>query len=145
MEDWTEKYRPKRLDEIVGNEHAIAIPVLRRTSLNPWIAKEIDYPLTPAQKTEFLIAKIKAKLVPIFEPNIWVWLPYQQYTVSLHEIMYLTKGRNRSLRILTDNEFPWFTNPVIQTYAYATGMDLDGLYKSYTQLIDTLCSTLTVY
>lgn len=24
MEDWTEKYRPKRLDEIVGNEHAIA-------------------------------------------------------------------------------------------------------------------------
>ena len=34
MEDWTEKYRPKNLDDIVGNERAI---IELRKWANSWI------------------------------------------------------------------------------------------------------------
>jgi len=48
MEDWTEKYRPKSLDEIVGNEHAI-------TELRKW-ANEWNKG-TPKKRAIILIGK----------------------------------------------------------------------------------------
>lgn len=113
------------------------LPVRRRTSLNPWIAKEVNYPLTRKQKTAFVLARIKAKLFPIFEPNIWVDLPIGCPT-HLDEIIYLTPGKQKTLALLTDNEFPFYTNPVIQSYAYAAGFDLDAIYEKYRELLNVI-------
>ncbi len=110
-------------------------PVSRHTSLNPYLAKEINYPLTIKQKLQFVGAKLKSKMMPIFEPNIWVDLPYVRHSFAVQRLIYLTEGKGKSLKLLTDNEFPFYTNPAIQTYCYASGYDLDGVYKKYTKLI----------
>jgi len=123
-------------DENVILADGIAYPVARRTSLSPWLADLISYPLTDKQELAFFFAKLRAKLFPIFEPNIWVDLPYERFAVKIDEIIYLTDGKQKSLRLLTDNEFPWFTNPLIQTYAYAVGLNLDKIYAKYKKLLD---------
>jgi len=122
-------------DENVVIKNGIMYPISRKTSLNPWIAKEINYPLTLKQKIEFSIAKIKSKICPIFEPNIWVDLPYERHAIKLDYLHYLTEGKGQSLLTLTNNEFPFYTNPVIQSYAYASGFDLEGIYAKYKRII----------
>lgn len=124
-------------DENVIVKDGIAFPVARQTSLAPWNADKLPNGfLTNKQRVLFVLAKLRAKVFPIFEPNIWVDLPYPQYAIKVNKIKFLTEGLNQRLRILTDNEFPWFTNPLIQTYAYATGMNLDILYEEYKGIID---------
>jgi len=125
-------------ENVIYYSMGIAQAIKRKTSLNPWIAKEIKYPLTFKQKIDFAIAKLKSKLFPIFEPNIWVDLPYKHHDTPIDKIIFLTPGENKSLRLLTDNEFPFFTNPVLQTYAYASGWNLDEVYNKYRRLLDAV-------
>jgi hypothetical protein len=126
-------------DENVIVKDGIAYPVKRSTSMSWWLAEKVSYPLSVKQTVAFFLSQLRSLVVPIFEPNIWVDLPYERKPVYLTKITYLTPGENQSLRILTDNEFPFFTHPLIQTYAYATGFNLDGVYQRYKELIDQLC------
>lgn len=123
-------------DEQVIIKDGIAYPVAGRTSLSPWVANHVHYPLSRKQKIDFMFKKARAKVLPIFEPNIWVDLPYKREPVKIERIIWLTPGKKKSLALLLDNEFPWFTDPVIQTYSYATGLDLDKIYAEYRRLID---------
>jgi len=127
-------------DELVIIDRTLtATPLLANTSLSWHTAKKINYPLTFSQKLDFVFTKLRAKMFPIFEPNIWVELPYKRKRIKIDKIIYLTEGVN-SLAILTDNEYPFYTNPVVQSYAYATGWDLDGVYRKYRRLLDVLSS-----
>ncbi len=111
------------------------IPVIRKTSLSPYLAKEVNYNLTFSQKIGFVVARLKHTICPIFEPNIWVDLPYERKSFKLDKIIYLNQGIGQSLLTLTDNEFPFITNPVLQTYSFACGFNLQGVYEKYKQLI----------
>lgn len=122
---------------IVSKEKRIR-PVWRRTSLNWYVARQVDYPLTFRNKLDFIFKRIRAKILPIFEPNIWVDLPYPKHSWTLDRLIFLTEGKNKSLALLTDIEFPFYTNPVLQAYSYATGWDLDGAYKRYREILDAI-------
>jgi hypothetical protein len=124
---------------IVDSKTMVVSPVRRYTSLSPILAEIIQYPLTRSQRIKFAMAKARAKLLPVFEPNIWVDLPYPRHSFQLDNIIYLTKGKNQSLLLLTDNEFPFLTNPLIQAYAYASGFDLQGIYDKYKEIINVIC------
>ena len=122
-------------ENVIVDNNLWCYPIERKTSLSYWLAKQVNYPLTFRQRIEYVIARVKHKLCPLFEPNIWVDLPYKRYDFKLHNLIYLTEGKGKSLLTLTNNEFPFYTNPVIQSYAYATGMDLDKIYRNYVTLI----------
>lgn len=125
-------------ENIIVTKEKMIIPVKRKTSLSWHLAKQFDYPLTFSNRLDFVFKRLRAKLVPIFEPNIWVDLPFNRHSFALDTLIFLTEGKNKSLALLTDVEFPFFTNPVIQTYAYATGWDLDGIYRKYRGLLDAI-------
>lgn len=122
-------------ENVILTKNKQVIPVKRSTSLSPKLAKDISYPLTLAQRLRYIFTITRSKLLPIFEPNIWVDLPYKRYEFFIDKIYLLTKGKGQSLALLTDNEFPFYTNPVIQTYAYASGWQLDEVYKLYRKLL----------
>lgn len=122
-------------DENVIIANRRAFPVVRKTALSRWLAQRVNYPLSTQEQIRMILAEIRSMFLPIFEPMIWVDLPYEREAILIDQILYLTDGKNRSLQILTDNEFPFFTNPVIQTYAYATGWNLQGTYDRYRELM----------
>jgi len=122
-------------ENIIISKTLWCYPVERKTSLSYWLAKEVKYPLTLRQKLSYIPIRLRHKLCPLFEPNIWVDLPFTRYDFKLHHLIYLTEGEGKSLRLLTDNEFPFYTNPVIQSYCYATGLNLDEIYNKYKNLI----------
>lgn len=109
-------------------------PIKRKSCLTRKQLKNVDIYLSLAQRFRLKLREMLSKILPLFEPNIYVDLPYERHGFDLAKIIYLSPGAD-SLALLTDNEFPFFTNPVIQTYAYATGWDLDGVYKKYRELI----------
>jgi len=122
-------------ENVIINMRMDMIPVYRKTSLSYWLAKQIKYPLSIKQRLQYLVACTKHKLCPLFEPNIWVDLPYARHWFKLDKLIYLNEGKGRSLLLLTDNEFPFYVNPVIQTYAYASGWDIESIYGKYKKLI----------
>lgn len=125
-------------DENVIVKDGIMYPIRRQSSVS-WYHK---VPLTMKQKARLCVATVKAKLFPIFEPNIFVNLPYDRSFFRLDKLIYLTEGSKSSLALLTDNEFPFYTNPVLQTYAYASGWDLDAVYAKYRMLLRRIeCSS----
>jgi len=81
-----------------------------------------------------------SKFIPFIEPAVWIDLPYRRYNFHLDELIFFNNAKGKDLLLLTDNEFPWYTNPVIQAYAYATGFDIRTLYKKYVNLIDNVSS-----
>uniref|UniRef100_A0A6M3KTU5 Uncharacterized protein n=1 Tax=viral metagenome TaxID=1070528 RepID=A0A6M3KTU5_9ZZZZ len=112
------------------------IPVIRKTSLSAYLAKQVNYDLTLSQRIGFIVARLKHTICPIFEPNIWVDLPYERHSFKLDKIIFLNHGMGQSLLTLTDNEFPFITNPILQAYSFATGWDLQGVYNKYKKLVE---------
>jgi hypothetical protein len=121
-------------ENVIVNSDGLLLPVERPSFVNRWHTRQFDLTLTLRQKIALIMAEIKA-LCPLFEPNIWVELPWERRKFKLDKIIWLTPGKGTSLLTLTNNEFPFYSNPVLQTYAYATGWNLDELYKKYRDMV----------
>ena len=124
-------------ENIVIDKNGMMFPVARQSSLYRELIKMAGLSLTLNQKIALVGAELRAKISPLFEPNIFLDLPYDRHSFKLDKIIYLTEGV-KSLALLTDNEFPFYTNPVIQTFAYATGFDLDKVYAKYRGLLKVI-------
>ena len=120
-------------ENVILDSNGILLPVARPSSVNRGQIRYFGLPLGLRAKIGLLGAEIRSRLFPIFEPNIWIDLPYRREAFKLDKLIYLSPGNGKSLRLLTDNEFPFYTNPVLQTYAYATGWD-NGNGSKYWQI-----------
>lgn len=129
-------------ENVIIDSSLVMHPVIRRSFVNRWHVNSFHIPLTLFQRLRLRMAEMRSVL-PLFEPNIWIDLPcaYSDYykweakSFKLDKLIYLTEGQGKSLLTLTNNEFPFYTNPALQSYSYATGWDLDGMFAKYKELI----------
>ena len=135
MIQWTKCPKFCADENVIVDSNRVLWPVKRHTSVNRGQIEDYYLSIGLRAKNGLFWAEMRHKVLPIFEPNIWIDLPYEQESFKLDKIIYLTAGNGKSLQLLTDNEFPFYTNPVLQSYAYATGWDLEGVYAKYRMLI----------
>jgi hypothetical protein len=131
-----------RIAEFCSDENVIInadtlemTPVDRKSFLTRAQFKLAGLP-TPAR---LWLAELKAKLCPaLFESGVYTKLPYERRSFKLEKIIYLSGG---TLDLMTDYEFPFFTNPVLLTYA-TTGWDLAGVVAKYRNIIRRITDAL---
>jgi hypothetical protein len=83
---------------------------------------------------------VRAKLVPfIFEAVTWKTMEVSGEGSRVRKIIYGSTGEEmkdpRQLMILTDNEFPFAANEMLQAYALTSGLDIIDIQKRQRKLI----------
>lgn len=95
--------------------------------------------ISTKEEVELYLKTIRAKLLPfLYEAVIWKNIEVSGDLAKVDKILYgsTTEEVNyRELTILTENEYPFFTEPILQAYAYAKGIDLFAYQYKQRQLI----------
>lgn len=117
-----------------------------RSCLSAKTIKACGFKTTLKQKIELFLNTIRAKLMPfLFEAVIWQNFDVSGKSAKINQIVYgssdtLIKDAKK-LMLLTENEFPFMGEAILEAYAFASGFDLIAIQEKQRQLMeDFVCS-----
>ncbi|MFA5357163.1 MAG: hypothetical protein WC301_07195 [Candidatus Omnitrophota bacterium] len=126
------------------------------SALSPYSVRELDIRLTLKEKVWMFFCKARSFLLPfLFEPVIWInttrIFPGEQRkdSTAINYLFFLERAVNsngglkqidkkeavKRLIILTENEFPFLSNSLLQTYSCASDdFDLSSLHAKFREI-----------
>jgi hypothetical protein len=125
---------------IIKNGVASAYKPLCRSCLSAKTIKDSRIILTKKEKLSLFLNTIRAKLMPfMFESVIWLDLPVSGRSAKVENIVYGSSTElirdPKKLILLTENEFPFMGEYLLEAYAYITGFDLIKIQERQRELI----------
>jgi hypothetical protein len=92
------------------------------------------------EKMRLATNTFRARLFPaLFEAVIWKDTPTTKKNCRINSIEYGSTGQEirdpNKVILLTENEFPFMSNPMLEAYAYISGFDLIWIQDYQRKLI----------
>ncbi len=103
--------------------------------------------LTMREEIQLFLNTCRAKLMPfMFESVIWKDIPVSGKTAQITHIVYGSSTSEikdyRQLILLTENEFPYMSEYILECYAFITGLDLVSIQNKQRQMMEDFVKTL---
>lgn len=125
---------------VIDGLRAMPYKFITRSCFSNRTVKDCGIKLNLWERIKLWINTIRAKLMPfMFEDVIWKELKASGKIHQVLEIVYGSTGSHltnwKQLAILTENEFPFMANDLLQAYAIATGFDMIEVQEKQRKLI----------
>lgn len=111
-----------------------------RSCLSRRTIKDCGFPLTLKESVSLSLNTIRAKILPfLFEAVIWKDFPVSGKTARVDCIVYGSSNKlikdPKQLILLTENEFPFMSESILEAYSFVSGFDLISIQDKQRKLI----------